>query len=110
MVLVALGDDLKGEVGLRGVHRQHREIVDDQEVGTAVATECALELTVDLGTGEIVEHAGRGGEDAAPRGLAGTIREGSSEEGLAGAGGADEQRVDAFVEESEVVERKVAGA
>jgi hypothetical protein len=53
MVLVALGDDLEGEVGLRRVHRQHREIVDDQEVGTAVATECALELTVDLGAGEI---------------------------------------------------------
>src|SRR6185295_6649781 len=33
MVLVALGDDLEGEVGLRRVHRQHREIVEDQEVG-----------------------------------------------------------------------------
>jgi hypothetical protein len=83
MVLVALGDDLEGEVGLCRVHRQHREIVDDQEVGTAVTTECALELTVDLGTGEIVEHAGRGGEDDAPRGLAGAIREGTSEDGRA---------------------------
>ena len=65
-------------------------------------------LTVDLGTGEIVEHTGRGGEDDAPGGLAGAIREGPSEEGLAGPGGADEQRVDALVEEREVVECEVA--
>src|SRR5262245_20543854 len=103
MVLVALGDDLEGEGGLARSQRQHREVVEDQEIGTTVATECALELAVDLSAGEIVEHAGRGGEHDASRGLAGAIREGPSEEGLAGAGDPDEQRVDALVEEREVV-------
>ena len=46
----------------------------------------ALGLAVDLGTGDVVDHAGRGGEDDTPRGLAGAIREGTREEGLAGAG------------------------
>ena len=60
MEFVALGDDLEGEIGLRRIHREHREIVDDEEVVTAVATECTLELAVDLGRGEVVEHAGSG--------------------------------------------------
>jgi len=96
---LALGDDLEGEVGLRWIHRQHREIVDDEEVVASVTTECTLELAVDLGTGEPVEHAGRGGKDDATRGLASAICEDTSEEGLAGACNADEQRVDTFAEE-----------
>ena len=41
---------------------------------------------------------------------AGLVGEGAGEEGLAGAGRADEERVDALVEEVEVVESEVAGA
>ena len=46
MVFVALRDDLEREVGLRGIHGQHGEIVDDEEVDATVATESALELAV----------------------------------------------------------------
>ncbi len=42
--------------------------------------------------------------------LAGLIGESSSEEGLACAGDTDEERIDAFIEEAQVVEREVASA
>src|ERR1700733_13469948 len=109
-VVVAVGDDLEREIGLCRVHGEHGEVVDDQEVGAAVAAERALELTVDLGAGEVIEHAGGGGEDDAARGLAHAVGERAGQEGLAGAGGADEQRIDALVEEGELVEREVASA
>ena len=49
-------------------------------------------------------------EDDAPGGLAGLVGERSGEEGLAGAGHADEERVDALGEEGEIVQGEVAGA
>src|SRR5665647_2686206 len=35
-VLVALRDDLEGEIGLRRIHRKHGEVVDDEEVGLSL--------------------------------------------------------------------------
>src|SRR5437016_1000703 len=52
-VVVAVSDDLESEVGLRWVHGQDSEVVDDEEVGPTVATEGALELAVDLCAGEV---------------------------------------------------------
>src|SRR5512146_1500436 len=68
-VVVAVGDDLKCEFGLCGVHREDGEVVDNQEVGATVATQRALELTVQLCASQLVEHAGGAGDDDAACGL-----------------------------------------
>src|SRR5678816_2791815 len=107
-VVVAVGDDLEGKVGLRRVHGEDSEVVDDEEVGATVATEGSLELAVDLCAGEVIDHARGGGEDDAACGLAGPIGKRAGQEGLAGAGNADEEGVDAFGEEREIVKRQVA--
>ena len=110
-VVVALGDDLEGELGLGGVHGEDGEVVDDEELGSDVAAEGAFEGAVKLGAGELVEHLRGADEDDAPAGrLAGLVGERAGEEGLAGAGGADEERVDSRLEEAEVVESEVASA
>ena len=62
-----------------------------------------------LGAVQLAEHAGRGDEDDAPGIEAGLVGEGAGEKRLACAGRADEERVDALVEEVEIVEGEVAG-
>ena len=44
--LVAVGDDLEGELCLSGVHRQDGEVVDDEERGRCVLLEYALDQAV----------------------------------------------------------------
>jgi hypothetical protein len=61
---------------------------------------------VELCAVEVVEHPGCRDEDDAARSLAGLVGEGASEEGLAGATHADEERVDALGEKGEVVQRE----
>ena len=75
-----------------------------------VATEDALDAAVDLGAVKLVEHLGSGDEDDAFGLDAGLVREGTSQEGLAGARGADEDRIHSALEEGEVEEREVATA
>jgi len=64
-VVVALGDDLEGELGLGGVHGEDREVVDDEQVGADVATQGAVEGAVDLGAMQVAEHALGGDDDDA---------------------------------------------
>src|ERR1043165_237758 len=59
---------------------------------------------------ELVEHFRRGHEDDALGGVTGAVSESASEKGLAGAGRADEERIDALIEEREVVEGEIARA
>ena len=42
-VVVALADDLKGELGLGGVHGEDGEVVDDEQLGADVAAQGVLE-------------------------------------------------------------------
>jgi hypothetical protein len=109
-VVVALGDHLEGELRLRGVHLEHGEVVHEEEVGADVLSERALQATVQLGAVEVVQHLRRAHEDDAAVRLASAVRERASEEGLAGAGQADEERVHALLDEGEIVEREVAVA
>ncbi len=109
-VVVALGDNLEGELGLGGVHGEHREVVNDEELGADEATKGTLEQAVELGAMQLAEHAGRGDEDNAPRRETGLVRERTSKERLAGPRRADEERVDAFVEEVEIVKGEVSSA
>ena len=83
-VVVALADDLEGELGLGGVHGEDGEVVDGEQLGADVATEGFLERAVELGGVELVEHPGRGDEHDAP-GLAGLVGQRASKESLAGA-------------------------
>jgi hypothetical protein len=59
---------------------------------------------------QLAEHAGRGDEDDAPGVEAGLVGQGAGEERLAGAGGANEERIDSLVEEVEIVQSEVACA
>ena len=103
-VVVALGDDLEGELGLGGVHGEDSEVVDDEQFGADVATQGAVEGAVDVRAMQFAEHALGGDDDDAPGGLARLVRDGAGEEGFAGARHADEERIDAGVEEREVVQ------
>src|ERR1700677_4301256 len=78
-VVVSLGDDLKGELRLCGVHREHGEVVDDQEFGTDVTPHRTLETTMELGAMELIEHLGGSYQHDALVGLTGTIGQGSAE-------------------------------
>src|SRR4029079_14366738 len=86
------------------------EVVDDEELGAAVAPQRAFELTVELGAGQLVEHAGGAGGDDAASGLARAVGERPGEEGLSSAGDADEERIDARGEKAEGVQREIGGA
>jgi hypothetical protein len=56
--VVTLGDDLEGELGLCGVHGEHGEVVNDEQLGAHVASEGAFEGAVDLGAVQVIEHPG----------------------------------------------------
>src|SRR5207249_4115878 len=86
------------------------KVVDDEEVGTCVLPHDALEAAVELGSVELVEHLRGGHEDDAFGGLARLVGQGASQERLAGARDANEERVDSLVEEDEVVQGEVTGA
>src|SRR5262249_24511605 len=75
-----------------------------------VAAQCPVKPPVELGAVQVVEHAWSADEDDTTRGLAGLVGERSGEEGLSRAWHADEERVDAFGEEGEVVQGEVASA
>jgi hypothetical protein len=91
---------------LSGVHRENGEVVDDEELGSDEASQGAIENAVELGAVQLAEHARRGDEDDAPGVEAGLVGQGAGEERLACAGRADEERVDALVEEVEIVQRR----
>jgi hypothetical protein len=65
---------------------------------------------VQLGAVEVVQHLRRAHEDDAAVRLAGSVGERAGEEGLAGAGQPDEERVHALLDEGEIVECEVAVA
>jgi hypothetical protein len=109
-VVVALADDLKGELCLSGIHLEGCEVVDDEQLGANILAQRFLEPAVELGAMELVEHLGRGDEHDAASCLTGLEGQRASEEGLAGAGDSDEERVDSLVEEAEVVQREIASA
>ena len=109
-VVVTLRDDLEGELGLRRVHGEDGEVVDGEQLGGEVATEDAVESAVELGAVEIVEQARSGDEEDAAVCLAGAVGEGAGEEGLAGAGGADEERIDPLIDKGEVVKGEITAA
>jgi hypothetical protein len=109
-VVVTLADDLKGELGLSGVHGEDGEVVDGEQLGADVATEGFLERAVKLGGVELVEHLGGGDEHDTAGHLAGFVGQGARKEGLAGTRRADEERVDALLEEGQIVKPEVARA
>jgi len=94
-IIVTLGDDLEGELCLSGVHGEDGEVVDEEKVCADKAAHGALQAAVLLGASELVEHLWRTDEDDAASGLAGPPGERTRQEGLAGAGMADEERIDA---------------
>jgi hypothetical protein len=109
-VVVTLGDDLEGELGLRRVHGEDGEVVDGEQLGGEVATEDAVEAAMELGAVEIVEQARSGEEEDPAVSLAGAVGEGAGEEGLAGAGGTDEERIDPLIDKGEVVKGEITVA
>ncbi len=109
-MVVTLGDDLEGELGLRGVHGEDGEVVDGEELGGEVATKDAIKAAVELGAVEIVEQARRSDEEDPAVCLAGAVGEGAGEEGLAGAGGADEDWIDTLLDKGEVVKGEITVA
>lgn len=48
-VVVALADDLEGELGLSGVHLEAGKVVDDEQLSASVFAENALDAAVQLG-------------------------------------------------------------
>ena len=95
---------MKGELGLRGVHREHGEVVDDEQLGADVATQDAFERAVKLGAVQFVEHAWSRHDDDATGGLARLVGERSREKRFSRPGSADEQRIDALLEEGQIME------
>jgi hypothetical protein len=106
---MALGDDLKGELGLGGIHGEDRKIVDDKQVWADVSAHGAVEAAMQFGSMQIVEHARCADEHDTASGLTRAIGQCSGEEGLTGPRGADEERVDALVDEGDVMKRQIAG-
>jgi hypothetical protein len=47
-VVVALADDLEGELGLGGVHLEASEVIDGEQVGLGELAQHTLEAAVDL--------------------------------------------------------------
>jgi hypothetical protein len=77
-VVVAVGENLKGELGLGRIHLENGEVVDHQELGLLVAAQSAVEAAVELGAVEVVEHPRRRDEHDPAVGLAGAIGESAS--------------------------------
>jgi hypothetical protein len=103
-------DHLESELGLSGVNREHGEVIDDEQLGADVASQGPFESAVQLGAVQVVDHAGSGHDDDAPSRLASLVGDRASEEGLAGAWGADEEGVDPLFEEGQIVEAEMASA
>ena len=74
-VVVALGDDLEGELGLGGVHGEDGQIVEDEQIGPHVTAHRLLERAVDLRAGEVIEHLRGAGKDHPPYRLASAVGE-----------------------------------
>ena len=109
-VVVALADDLERKLGLRGVHGEDSEVIDGEEIGADVAAQGFFERAVQLGGVQLVKHFGGGDEHDTLGGVAGLEGQRAREKCLSGAWRADEEGIDALLEEGEIVEAEVAGA
>jgi hypothetical protein len=93
---------------LCGIHGEHSEVLDGEEIGADVAVQGFFERTVQLCGMQLVEHLGGRDKHNPLGGVAGLEGQGTSEESLSCAGNADEERIDAFLEKREIVEAEIA--
>ena len=107
-MIVSLGDDLECQFGLRRVHSEDREIVDDEQVGADVRTQSPVESAVEFSAVEIVQHADGADEGNTLGRLASAEGQSPSQKGLARTGDPDEERIYATLQKGQVVEREIA--